>query len=78
MVEYILGILSATIAMGIAYLIDCFRIRKQVLYAMRPEDHVASFNATVLVDDEGAFAGWIDNTMKLHRFGGDDHDDTGA
>lgn len=78
MAEYLLGILSATMAVGITYFIYCFRLRKQVLYAMRPQDRVASFHATVLVDEEGEFSGWIHNTMKIHCLGGDGNDDTGT
>lgn len=38
---------------------------------LKPNEHIACRNATIIVDENGEFSGWIDNDGVIMMIGGD-------
>lgn len=65
MIEFILGIAAASLAFILSYYIKKYIHKKYIEEILRPDEEVASYDATVLITDKGEFSGWIDNKREV-------------
>lgn len=65
MLEFVLGILAATFAFIVSHYIKQYLHHKYIEDVMRPDEKVASYDATILITDDGKFSGWIDNKREI-------------